>query len=490
MKKILIAVSAFAALLFTVCSANVAANKYGYVDMDGLITPTELTAETTTESVTDYAATPVDMVGDSDFILAFESGSYQGTNYIYVSADGVNGDGSDASPYNTITEALENAKPGDTILVHGGEYNENLHIENSGSADAYITLKNVDGEVPVIVGTNKNDMPMLDFDGNSYICVDGFEFKDYTARWCYGIYMSGGEHHIIIRNNNIHDIRCSKPNDPDSSGANGILLFGEKTAPISNIIIDNNSVHDLVTGWCEAISVTANCEYVNVTNNRVYNSTNIGIDFYGNNADGYCPVESLNRPRYCVAVGNEVYRCFCDYADCCGIYVDGARNILIERNISHDNNGGIEVGSEERNENYPVKDIVVKYNRVYSNAENGIVVGGWNDTETNDDKLSGVVYSTEIIYNDIIGSGEKLMNIAMCDGITVKGNVFYKANGGKIITSDVKSETVKNVVFDNNTYISPDAENEALFEMYGTEITGMERWKSLTGETGKYLQKK
>jgi hypothetical protein len=294
---------------------------------------------------------------------------------------------------------------------------------------------------------------MLDFGGSSYICVDGLEFSGYTAKWCYAMYMGGGENHIIIKNNNIHDIKCTQPDNPDNSGANGILLFGETKEPVSNVVIADNYIHDLVTGWCEALSITSNCEYINVLGNRVENNTNIGIDFYGNNADGYCPYEELNQPRYCTAIGNEVSNCICDYAECAGIYVDGARDIVVKQNISHDNQSGIEVGSEERNENYPVKNVYVLDNYVYNNKK-GIVVGGWNDTETSEDKLSGIVYDTTVKGNKVECDNGINLNIAMVDGLIVEGNEFVNTGRGGVVSSDVKTETVKNVKFKGNRYVT------------------------------------
>lgn len=434
-----------------------------------------------------------ELMGDSSFIEKIRNlDTEQTVKTLYVAENGNDeNEGTIESPFKTINAALDNAGAGTTVYVREGTYTENVYFPNSGREGEYIALKNYPGEKPVIKGTGKNDGAIIELDGHDYIEIEGFEMCDYNARWCYGIIFAGGENHIIIRNNDIHNIKCSMPDDPDDSGANAILLFGETKEPISNVYIADNNVYDLVTGWCEAISVTANCEYVNVINNKVSNSTNIGIDFYGNNADGYCPVEELNQPRYCIAAGNEVSNCVCDYATCYGLYVDGARDIVIENNISHNNQGGIEIGSEERNENYPVKNIVVRNNLIYNNNENGITVGGWNDGSSKGDPLSGVVYDTKIYNNTVVNNSLKeyagQLHIAMVNGLDVRNNIFYANNDTLLVDSDVDKGQIQNLTFKNNLYYSPKFdEDSAYFELMESSQEGMAEWKALTGETGSF----
>lgn len=434
----------------------------------------------------------VELMGDESFIEKIKNpDNEQPSKTLYVSPNGNDdNEGTVDSPFKTINTALDNASAGTTVYIREGTYSENVYFPENGKEGSYITLKNYPGEHPVITGTGKNDGAIIELDGHDYIQIEGLELCDYSAKWCYGIIFAGGENHIIIRNNEIHNIKCSQPDDPDNSGANAILLFGETKEPISNVYIGENNVYDLVTGWCEAISVTANCEYVNVINNKVTNSTNIGIDFYGNNADGYCPVEELNQPRYCIAAGNEVSYCVCDYATCYGLYVDGARDIVIENNISHHNQGGIEIGSEERNENYPVNNITVRNNLVYNNNENGITVGGWNDGSSDGDPLSGVVYNTRVYNNTVVNNADSYagqLHIAMVNGLEVRNNIFYTDDTTPLIGSDVNKNQIQNLTFKNNLYYSPKFSAEDVeFELMESNQKGMTEWKNLTGETGSF----
>ena len=435
----------------------------------------------------------VELVGDTGFVAKVREldSSTEASRALYVSPTGSDSnEGSETAPFKTINAALDSATAGTTVYVREGIYTENVYFPENGRADAYITLTNYPGESPVIKGTGKNDKAIIELDGHDYIHIEGLELCDYSAKWCYGIIFAGGENHIIIRNNKIHNIKCSKPNDPDNSGANAILLFGETKEPISNVYIADNEIYDLVTGWCEALSVTANCEYVNVINNTVDSSTNIGIDFYGNNADGYCPVEELNQPRYCIAAGNEVSNCVCSYATCYGLYVDGARDIVLENNISHNNQGGIEIGSEERNENYPVNNIIVRNNLIYDNTENGITVGGWNDGSSAGDALSGVVYGTKVYNNTIVNNaktGAGQLHIAMVNGLDVRNNIFSSDTDTPLVASDVAKTEINNLTFKNNLYYSStNTQDNVSFELMEDNQTGMAQWGALTGENGSF----
>jgi parallel beta-helix repeat protein len=174
----------------------------------------------------------------------------------------------------------------------------------------------------------------------------------------------------------------------------------------------------------------------------------------------------------------------CDYSTGYGIYVDGARDIVLDGNISHDNQGGIEIGSEERNEKYPVKNITVSNNLVYNNTENGITVGGWNDGSSKDDEISGIVYNVKVTNNTVSNSGESL-HIAMVDGLEVQSNTLSTDKKSPLVVSDVESKYIKNLIFKDNTYYSDKATaNTVTFELYGKTQTGITAWKRLTGETG------
>ena len=336
--------------------------------------------------------------------------------------------------YTTISSAIKNAKAGDVIVVRGGTYNEQITMSKSGTANKYITIKAYPGEVPVLDGKGLDNI--VDFNGQDYINFEGFKIQNITGKqWSSGVYLGGGEKYINLRNLEVTGIINPKPTS-DDYGANPILLFGEKSESIANVVIENCYVHDNVTGWCEAIAVSGNCENIQVLNNRVDNNGNIGIDFCGN--FGYAP--SNDQPRNCVARGNVISNCNSPYATSYGLYADGAYDILFEDNIIYNSQGGIEIGAEEKTNN-KVGDIIVRNNLVYGCSENGITVGGY---ETGLGNVDNVLIS----HNTVVNNNCEL-TLSKCSNITIENNIF---KGKEIVYSEMSSSYTKNIKFNNNVY--------------------------------------
>ena len=228
-------------------------------------------------------------------------------------------------------------------------------------------------------------------------------------------------------------------------------------------------------GWAETLSITGNCEYVYILENNVHDNTNIGIDFYGN--AGYCSTPSLDQPRYSVASGNYISNSQCGYADCAGLYVDGARDIILQYNTITRSNFGIEIGSEEKQESYPVKIIIVRNNLIYDNLKVGIRVGGYEEVET------GVVQDTLFANNTLINNGEEIV-IAKVNGIQFVNNIIKAKQGEVVIKTDFSTSYCKNITFTNN-YISVanTSTSQYKFEMFNSTQTGITAFQNKTGAT-------
>ncbi len=431
---------------------------------------------------------------DEAFLSYYKSlGEYEfnpslAQNAIFASPNG-NGDGSLNSPY-SLQEALDEVQKGQTLYLRGGTYTPSSYdgyfVNAKGDSQNYVTIRNYPNETPIITNpTTKSESYAFQFDaGCQYIVFEGIEIYNVTAKSAHGIAMWGnGQNHLILRNLTIHEIKTtsSNPQSDTNSGANGILLFGEQSNPISHVIIANNELYDNVTGWAETLSVTANCEYVYVIENEVHDITNIGIDFYGN--AGYCSTASLDQPRFCIASGNVIYNSFCDYADCAGLYVDGSRDIILQQNLIYNCQFGIEVGSEEKQTSYPVKNILVRNNIVKNNSMCGIRVGGYETSST------GVVYSTKFINNTLYNNttsneswaGEIV--IAKVDGISFINNLVYGAEGNALVRTDFSSNYSKNITFYNNYFFAGNNTNNYKFNMFEDSQTGVSAFNSLLNAT-------
>src|SRR5207302_8808195 len=114
--------------------------------------------------------------------------------------------------------------------------------------------------------------------------------------------VDGASHDIQLRNNNVHHIEY----DTADGNAFGISIYGtSKTQPITNVVLDGNEVHHLKTGNSESVTLNGNVKNFQVTNNRVHDNNNIGIDFIG--FERTCPDPKQDQARDGVCRGNIVW---------------------------------------------------------------------------------------------------------------------------------------------------------------------------------------
>lgn len=390
------------------------------------------------------------------------------SNAIFVDRKGSDDNsGTITEPFATLQKALDNVAPGQTIYIRKGTYKGYNTVKTSGKKNQWITITSYPGERVVLKGISNKNGAIIDLGGCKYINIENLEIGKFRAMEAYGILLDEQEKHITIRGNRIHHI-ATKSKDGE---ANAILCIGyaagDKKA-ISDILIAENDVYSNSTGWCESISVTGNSHHVYVIGNKVHNNKNIGIDFCGN--FGYCKNPKYDRPHDCVAKGNTVYKNKCGYAECAGIYADGAYNINITQNTVYKNMFGIEVGAEEKNDDYPTENITVSDNEIYANPDGGIRVGGYEIDKT------GWVKNTQIYGNKLnnngsgsgIWSGE--LNLSQCDGVYIHDNEIYKKSKyAPIIGTDFENvdldKYIKNIRLENNVLYS--TKKEIKFDMSG-----------------------
>ena len=319
------------------------------------------------------------------------------THLIVVSKSGndLYGDGSLNKPYATIQHAINMASKGDSILVREGTYFESIVFTKSGTFDHFITLTNYPGENPILDGSLAQTEAMISLNGQSYIHIEGFKICHLKGDWAYGFLLNHEESHVIIRHNELYDIKTSNVKDANN-GANAIICFGASSKKsIQHILIENNYIHDCETGWSEAVSITGNCEYINVIHNRIEKTGNIGIDFSGNY--GYCPNKRLDQARLSIVKDNTISYCNSPNATSYGLYIDGGRDIIVENNTIFNSQGGIEIAAEERSI-YPTTNILVRNNLIYHNQAYGLLIGAYQ-------KNTGRVENIKVYNNTLINNG-------------------------------------------------------------------------------------
>jgi hypothetical protein len=305
-------------------------------------------------------------------------------NTFYVSPLGNDGNnGSITAPFLTIQHGLNLLIPGDTLLVRAGTYFEKLNWTTSGTAGNLIVLKNYPGEKPIIDGSGNAAQAMILAENKSYFSIEGLIFQQNYGQYAKGIHITGEGEFITIKNCILRDMGWhTDPNaDPysisPSGNMNGIIVNGRTSNGIHDVFITDNRLHDLITGNSEALTLAGNVYNFLIARDTIHNTKNIGIDVAGHFSWAVDPgvPDSLNQGRDGIIQNCVVYenRRFSNVDAPAGIYTDGARNVLIDGNISYRNVNGISVGCE--NVGKSGSHIIVVNNIVFDNDNNGIYFG-------------------------------------------------------------------------------------------------------------------
>lgn len=360
--------------------------------------------------------------------------------------------GSFEQPWRTIQHAAQKLSAGDRVLVREGEYIENVVIEVSGTAqDGEIIFQSYPGETAILDGSGLSDpngVVGISIHGQSYLVIDGFEIRYYQSSVRdivpMAIYVDGNSDHITIKNNIIHHIETNAEVDDDLLGADahGIAVYGnDETNPIQHITIENNVIYDLNLGSSEALVLNGNVDTFTVAHNIVHDVDNIGISMIG--FEGLVNDPELDRTRNGVVMENTVYNVdsssnpsYDGDMSADGIYVDGGRNILIERNRVHNANIGIEVASEHKEGDSSA--VIVRSNLIYHCDITGIAIGGY-DSERGYAQGCQIIDNT-LYHNDTThsGSGEIMVQYDVRDTV-IEENVIY-ANRQKLFLANMYPE--------------------------------------------------
>lgn len=386
----------------------------------------------------------------------------RGSTY-YVAATGADTNpGTFASPWRTLQHAADTLAPGDTVYVRGGLYHERVRITRSGTSGSPITYAAYTDETPVIDGAGMRVQsgwdPLLRIQDASFVRFEGFEIRNFKTRRVnrvpIGILIWGAGSQIEIRNNRVHDIKTNYQGTKGGD-AHGIAAYGTRAPQsISDLIIHGNELYALQLGSSEALVVNGNVERFEITHNRVHDANNIGIDAIG--YEGVAPDEAYDRARDGLIADNVVYNVDSfrnpayqgeRSADC--YYVDGGTRIIIERNLAHHCNIGVELASEHSGK--ATSTITLRNNFIYQNSESGIFLGGY-------DRKRGRAESCIIVNNTLFdndtraqGNGELYLQYDTRSNV-IRNNIFYAGAQNLFIGSWSKKMTAN--VVNNNVYFT------------------------------------
>ena len=404
--------------------------------------------------------------------------------------------GTQASPWRTIQHAANAARAGSTVNVRGGIYEELVSINASGDAsDGFITFRSYPGETAILDAghfTPSGRQGVLTIHNQSYIRIEGFEIRNFhTAEHRLvpmGISVIGAGSHIELLNNNVHHIEQTFPGrDAPGSGGNGfgIAVYGtDAKTPITDLIVDGNEVHHLKTGSSESLVVNGNVTNFRITHNVVHDNNNIGIDVIG--FEHTAPDPAVDQARDGLVSGNLVYNitsrgnpAYRNDESSDGIYVDGGTRILIERNVMHDVDFGIELASEHRNR--ATSYITARNNLIYHSHTAGISIGGYAPERGRTDHC--IVINNTLYENDTsaTGSGEFQMQWNMADNI-FENNIVYA--GPRCLMMLNRSQVDRKnppAILDHNLYYCASGAHGSTWAEASTVVTGFDKYVEATG---------
>ncbi len=431
-------------------------------------------------------------------LLAFVSGAIGQTNSsFYVATTGNDSNlGTQSAPWRTIQHAADTARAGSTVYVRGGIYEELVSINVAGNAsDGYITFRSYPGETAILDAghlTPSGRIGILTIQNKSYVRIQGFEIRNFrTAEHRLaplGINVIGAGSHIELLKNNVHHIENNfEGRDGPGRGGNafGIAVYGtDAKTPITDLIIDGNEVHHLKTGSSESLVVNGNVTNFRITHNIVHDNNNIGIDVIG--FERTAPDPAVDQARDGVVSGNLVYNitsrgnpAYRNDESSDGIYVDGGTRILIEQNVMHDVDFGIELASEHKDR--ATSYITARNNLIYHCHTAGVSIGGYAPERGHTDH-SAVVNNT-LFENDTsaTGSGEFQLQWNMADN-RFENNIVYA--GSRCLFTVTKSQVDRNrppAIIDHNLYYCASGAQASTWAGASATMTGFDKYIESTG---------
>lgn len=342
--------------------------------------------------------------------------------------------------YATVQAGLTAAAAGDTVLVSPGIYAEAVAFGKSGSAGGgFITLR---GEAGAILdGTGSQAEALIAIRGRSYVRAEGFEIRNLAGSGVpMGISVSGAGGHIELRGNTVHHI------ENPTGNAHGIGCYGDASGPLTDLVVEGNTIHSCKLGQSESMAINGNVDGVLVSGNVVRDNDNIGIDFIGFEGTGPTGQDQV---RNGICRGNRVYNIssagnptYGGERSADGIYVDGGRDIVIEGNTVDACDIGIEIASEHGGK--ATSGIVARNNFVSRSWQGNLMAGGYAANKGSADSIAFIGNTT---YG---GSGGELVLQYNCKNIRIRNNCFLAAAGGAYLVQSGTNNSA--VAADGNLY--------------------------------------
>ncbi|MBK1894988.1 T9SS type A sorting domain-containing protein [Chryseobacterium paridis] len=409
------------------------------------------------------------------------------TNYYVDKTSGNDNNNGITAPWKTIQKAADKALPNSIVNIKAGTYNENVVINVSGTSGNYITFKNYSNDNVIIDGTGTSGKTLLTVTNKSYLKFENLTIQNKTVNDAQGVLVqttgANSSTDLTFKNITIKNINWNADkNKPVNSNNNaqGLIVYG-RNGGITNLTIDGCKVFNNILGYSEALAVNGNVDGFTVKNCVVHDNTNIGIDILGH--EGTASNASLDEARNGVVINNECYNNVSKYATSAGIYVDGASNIIVERNKTYQNGWGIEVGAEL---NGVVKLITVKNNLIYKNIQAGLSIGGYNNATTGQ-VINSTIRNNTFLQNNTLNDGTGEISMTKASNCVFENNIFYTGPENVLMSIDNMSPQSNNNFNYNCWYTPNNNQNDITVNWRGTSYDTFSAYRSATGQDANSL---
>jgi hypothetical protein len=410
---------------------------------------------------------------------------------VYVATNGDDGNpGTLSAPWRTVQHAADVLVPGQTVCVRSGVYGEAVTVHVSGSAaGGAITLRNYPGETPILDGASltvpDGSAGLFLLEDRSYLVIQGFELRNYRTaardRTPVGIHLRGATHHVVLRGNHVHDVETNYPGS-DGGNAHGIAAYGTSApASLHDLLVDGNELDHLRLGFSESLALNGNVEVFTITNNLVHDNNNIGIDLIG--FEGTAPDPAYDQARNGLVRGNTVYNidsygnpAYGTERSAGGIYVDGGRDIVVERNVVHDADIGVELASEHAG--HSTDAVTLRSNLIFGNLVAGVALGGYDTLRGRTENCA--ILNNTLFHNDALdqGNGELLLQYDTRNN-TIANNILYATAQDVLIANPFTQNTGNSV--DYNLYYAPGGAAGSAWEWQAVTYAGFGAYQAGTG---------
>ncbi|WP_255067685.1 hypothetical protein [Lacihabitans sp. LS3-19] len=321
------------------------------------------------------------------------------------------------TPWKSFKKACDNAQPGDLIYFRGnaGVYSEkNINCSCNGSTTSPIVFKAYNNEIPIFNGggVTPEGSYFLSINGSSNVRLEGLRFENMINKKGFALKITGESTNIVLSQLSLENLFFSPiANDTPnvfSDTFNPLVVFGNSlNSPITGIEISNCEIKNCRTGQSEAISVVGNVQNYSIVGNHINNTGNIGIVAVGYYNWGIPNLENFQTSNGLIK-GNLVEYCKSKKALAAGIYIDGARDVIVEGNTCRYGQRGFAVNCENHLSVNGAAAIgnIIRNNQAYGNSRGGFSIGACKGQAW---CTNGNVINTTLINNTSVNNWDPIV---------------------------------------------------------------------------------